>query len=87
MSFYNEIEKLFGDEVGSPAFCVHIYGEKFIVIEGYKQIVSFGDTSVVVKLINGEKLSLSGVKMVVKRLEKGELVIGGEFLSIEKQGL
>lgn len=85
MSFYNEIEKLFEGDNVTPAFCVHIYGEKFIAIEGYKKILAFSDTEIVVLLANGSKLLLSGVKMVIKRLEKGEIVIGGEFLSLEKR--
>ncbi len=84
MSFYNEIEKLFEGENVTPAFCVHIYGEKFIAIEGYKKILSFSDTEIAVLLVNGGKIVLNGVKMVIKRLEKGEIVIGGEFLSVEK---
>lgn len=86
MSFNNEIENIFGDEYKNAEYALHCFGDKILVIEGYKKIISFSGVNISVRLSNNSKIIIDGAKMVIKRLEKGELVISGDILSITKQG-
>ena len=87
MSFYNEVEKLFTADEIKADYTIHMFGDRVIVIEGYKKIVAFSDTEITIKLVNGGNLTIVGAKMVIKHLEKGELVINGEILSVTRMGV
>lgn len=86
MSFNNEIANIFGDEYKNAEYALHCFGDKILVIEGYKRIISFSGVNISVRLNNNSIITIDGAKMVIKRLEKGELIISGDILSIKKQG-
>lgn len=86
MSFYDEVEKLFNiDEVRSE-FSLYSKGFRLLVVNGYQNIISFSDAEIVLKVKGNMKVSIKGAKMIIKKMEKGELVIDGEILSVERIG-
>lgn len=87
MSFSNEIEKLFGIDYTNAEYALHCFGDKILVVEGYKKIISFCNTNICIRLMNNQKIVVDGAKMIIKRLEKGELIISGDILSIARQGV
>ena len=86
MSFYDEVEKLFNiDEVRSE-FSLYSKGFRLLVVNGYQSIISFSDAEIVLKVKGNMKVSIKGAKMIIKKMEKSELVIDGEILSVERIG-
>ena len=86
MSFYDEVEKLLNiDEVKSQ-IQICIIGMNSVVVSGYSNIISFSDSEVVFRLVNKNIISFKGAKMEIKMLSKGEVVICGEILSLERIG-
>lgn len=86
MSFYDEVEKLFNvDEVKSE-FCFYSKGLRLLVVSGYQKIISFSDIEIVLKVKGNVTFSIKGAKMIIKKLEKSELIIDGEILSVERVG-
>ena len=82
MGFFDEIIKLFGTEE-KLSYKIMILGEYGVVVEGYKKIVSLEEKEIVLELTKGTKISICGVKLFIKQLEKNEVVVGGEILEIK----
>lgn len=79
MGFFDEIIKLFGADE-KPSYKIMVLGEYGVVIEGYKKIVSLEENEIILLLKNGGKVSIVGVKLFIKQLEKEEVVISGKIL-------
>lgn len=86
MSFYDEVEKLLNIDEVKPQVQISIIGMSSVVISGYSRIVSFSDSEIVLKLKDGAVILFKGVKLEIKRLAKGEVVICGEILALERVG-
>ena len=86
MSFYDEVEKLFNvDEVRSK-FSLYLIAMNVLVVNGYEKIISFSDSEIVLKCQGKLTIIIKGLKLVIKKLAKAELVINGELLSLERLG-
>ena len=86
MSFYDEVEKLFNvDEIQSE-FSLYLIAMNVLVINGYEKIIAFSDSEIILKCKGGLQVSVRGVKLVIKKLAKAELVINGELLAVERVG-
>ena len=86
MSFFNEIEKVFAIDEIKKDFSIHIIGGNCVIVEGYRKILSFSTSEIVLLLKrNDERILIKGIKMIIKKLETNEIVLGGEILSVERQ--
>ncbi len=77
----SEIEKLMNSADSSLNYRVVNLGGKTVYVEGIKSVVSLGETEIIFQ-IKKQALSISGVDLKVKYLDKSSCVIIGEISSV-----
>lgn len=77
----SEIEKLMNSADSSFNYRVINLGGKTVYIEGIKSVVSLGESEIIFQ-IKRQILSISGVDLKVKYLDKSSCVINGEISSV-----
>lgn len=87
MSFYNEIVFKLGL---SPEECVggdrvSIFEGKGVLIEGHKGIFSFSPEKITVRM-KKRYVSIHGAGLKVIEINSDELYIGGEIMTVERDG-
>lgn len=60
-------------------------GGKLLYVQGYKDILSFSETEVILKLKQGE-LKVKGKNLNIKELNLNSIVIEGKIVLIEQVG-
>lgn len=81
--FIDELKELKNNAVG---YRYINYGGKLVIVQGYKDILFFDDTTVTLKLKTGE-LSVSGTKLVVTEFSTNSIKIVGNISKIEVEGI
>lgn len=81
--FIDELKELKNNAVG---YRYINYGGKLVIVQGYKDILFFDDTTVTLKLKTGE-LSVSGTKLVVTEFSTNSIKIVGIISKIEVEGI
>lgn len=81
--FIDELKELKNNAVG---YRYINYGGKLVIVQGYKDILFFDDTTVTLKLKTGE-LSISGTKLVVTEFSTNSIKIVGNISKIEVEGI
>ncbi len=81
--FIDELKELKNNAVG---YRYINYGGKLVIVQGYKDILFFDDTTVTLKLKTGE-LSISGTKLVVTEFSTNSIKIIGNINKIEVEGI
>ena len=81
MSLFSEIEKLMNSAEGSFNYRVVNLGGKTLYVEGIKNVVSLGETEILLQL-KKQLLVISGSILKVKYLDKTTCVIDGEISSV-----
>ena len=81
MSLIGEVEKLMNSADGSFNYRVVNLGGKTLYVEGIKQVVSLGETEILLQL-KKQLLTISGTNLKVKYLDKTTCVIDGEISSV-----
>ena len=57
------------------------YSNKYVVIDGIKELLLSSETEIIVKIKKGE-LSVKGNNLLIKELSKDQIFISGEIISI-----
>ena len=81
MSLFSEIEKLMNSADGSFNYRVVNLGGKTLYVEGIKNVVSLGETEILLQL-KKQLLVISGSILKVKYLDKTTCVIDGDISSV-----
>lgn len=81
--FIDELKELKNNAVG---YRYINYGGKLVIVQGYKDILFFDDTTVTLKLKTGE-LSVLGTKLVVTEFSTNSIKIVGNISKIEVEGI
>ena len=82
MGFFDELTNLFTQEEIDKRFKLEVLGRTAVCVTGYKQIISLGESCVVMLLKGMTKLTVTGAKLYIKKLEENEVVIAGSILNI-----
>lgn len=82
MSLISEIEKLMNSADSSFSYRVINLGGKNIYIEGFKSVVSLGETEIILQL-KKQALCISGNNLKVKYLDISSCVIEGGICKVE----
>ncbi len=80
--FIEDIKELKNHAVG---YRYTNYGGEVAIIQGYKDILFFDETSVILKLKSGE-LEVKGQGLVVTEFTTNSVKVCGKIISIEKVG-
>lgn len=81
MSLLGEIEKLMNTADASFNYRVINLGGKTLYIEGIESVVSLGENEILLQL-KKQLLTIAGVNLKVKYLDKTTCVIDGEICSV-----
>lgn len=81
MSLFGEIEKLMNSADASFNYRIINLGGKTLYVEGIKQVVSLGETEILLQL-KKQLLTIVGSNLKVKYLDKTTCVIDGEICSV-----
>ena len=81
MSLFGEIEKLMNSADASFNYRIVNLGGKTLYVEGIKQVVSLGETEILLQL-KKQLLTIVGSNLKVKYLDKTTCVIEGEICSV-----
>jgi len=81
MSLISEIEKLMNTADASFNYRIINLGGKSLYVEGIKSVVSLGENEILLQL-KKQLLTIAGVNLKVKYLDKTTCVIDGEICSV-----
>lgn len=62
------------------------YGGKTVVVQGYKDILFFDETNIILKLKQGE-ISISGTNLKLKDYTNNSVIIIGNIVAIDTAGV
>ena len=81
MSLFGEIEKLMNSADASFNYRIINLGGKTLYVEGIRQVVSLGETEILLQL-KKQLLTIVGTNLKVKYLDKTTCVIDGDISSV-----
>jgi len=81
MSLFGEIEKLMNSAESSFNYRVVNLGGKTLYVEGFRFVVSLGESEIILQL-KKQVLNIVGANLKVKYLDKTSCVIVGEIASV-----
>ena len=82
MGFFDEFTNLFSQEEIDKSFKLEVLGRSAVCVSGYKKIISLGEGDIILLINGGTKLTITGAKLYIKKLEESEVVIAGSILNI-----
>lgn len=84
MSYFDEnLKSLNISELAIETTTVHFILHEGIVVEGFKKIFELSENKITLALKTGETLIVTGDKLEVKEIAKGEISVAGEIYNIQ----